>query len=67
MRNFRPHSPGSSLMTVMSVSIADVGLADADDAKIWAHAVARNATLLTGDPEILQRDLDCRTQDLRPT
>jgi predicted nucleic acid-binding protein len=28
-------------------------------------AAARDATLLTGDPEILERDLGCRTQDLR--
>jgi len=29
-------------------------------------AAARDATLLTGDPEILDRQLGCRTQDLRP-
>ena len=28
-------------------------------------AAARDATLLTGDPEILERDLGCRTRDLR--
>jgi predicted nucleic acid-binding protein len=30
-------------------------------------AAARDATLLTGDPEILERQLGCRTQDLRAT
>ncbi len=30
-------------------------------------AAARDATLLTGDPDILQRDLGCRTRNLRPT
>jgi predicted nucleic acid-binding protein len=31
-----------------------------------ATAAARNATLLTGDPELLERDVGCRTRDLRP-
>jgi ribonuclease VapC len=30
-----------------------------------ATAIARTATLLTGDPEILDRDLGCLTRDLR--
>jgi predicted nucleic acid-binding protein len=30
-----------------------------------ATAAARDATLLTGDPELLQRDVGCRTRDLR--
>jgi predicted nucleic acid-binding protein len=30
-----------------------------------ATAAARDATLLTGDPELLERDLGCRTRDLR--
>jgi predicted nucleic acid-binding protein len=30
-----------------------------------ATAAAYNATLLTGDPELLDRKLGCRTQDLR--
>jgi len=29
-------------------------------------AAARNATLFTGDPELLDRDVGCRTRDLRP-
>jgi len=29
-------------------------------------AIARQAILLTGDPEILERRLGCRTRDLRP-
>jgi len=29
-------------------------------------AAARDATLLTGDPAILERQLGCRTHDLRP-
>jgi predicted nucleic acid-binding protein len=31
-----------------------------------ATAVARRATLYTGDPELLERELGCRTRDLRP-
>jgi uncharacterized protein with PIN domain len=31
-----------------------------------ATACARNSTLLTGDPEILDRDLPCAVEDLRP-
>ena len=30
-----------------------------------ATAAARDSTLLTGDPELLERDLGCRTRDLR--
>jgi predicted nucleic acid-binding protein len=30
-----------------------------------ATAAARNATLFTGDPELLDRDLGCRVRDLR--
>ena len=30
-----------------------------------ATATAREATLLTGDPELLERELGCRTRDLR--
>jgi uncharacterized protein with PIN domain len=32
-----------------------------------ATAAARDATLLTGDPELLDRDVGCRTRDLRPS
>jgi predicted nucleic acid-binding protein len=31
-----------------------------------ATALARRATLYTGDPELLERELGCRTRDLRP-
>lgn len=31
-----------------------------------ATAAARDATLLTGDPELLEREVGCRTRDLRP-
>lgn len=31
-----------------------------------ATAAAHHATLLTGDPELLDRKLGCRTRDLRP-
>lgn len=31
-----------------------------------ATAAAHRATLLTGDPELLNRKLGCRTRDLRP-
>jgi predicted nucleic acid-binding protein len=31
-----------------------------------ATAAARDATLLTGDPELLNRDVGCRMRDLRP-
>jgi predicted nucleic acid-binding protein len=31
-----------------------------------ATAAARDATLLTGDPELLDRDVGCRVRDLRP-
>jgi predicted nucleic acid-binding protein len=30
-----------------------------------ATAAARDVTLLTGDPELLERDVGCRTRDLR--
>jgi predicted nucleic acid-binding protein len=30
-----------------------------------ATAAARDATLLTGDPELLERDVGCRVRDLR--
>jgi predicted nucleic acid-binding protein len=30
-----------------------------------ATAAARDATLLTGDPELLDRDVGCRTRDVR--
>jgi predicted nucleic acid-binding protein len=30
-----------------------------------ATAAARDATLLTGDPELIERDVGCRTRDLR--
>lgn len=30
-----------------------------------ATAAARDATLLTGDPQLLERDVGCRTRDLR--
>jgi predicted nucleic acid-binding protein len=32
-----------------------------------ATAAARDATLLTGDPDLLERDVGCRVLDLRPT
>ncbi len=32
-----------------------------------ATASARDATLLTGDPELLERDVGCPVLDLRPT
>jgi predicted nucleic acid-binding protein len=32
-----------------------------------ATALARGATLLTGDPELLDRDIGCGLRDLRPT
>jgi predicted nucleic acid-binding protein len=32
-----------------------------------ATAMARAATLLTGDPELLDRDIGCDTRDLRPS
>ena len=32
-----------------------------------ATAVARDAALFTGDPEILERDLGCMVRDLRPS
>jgi predicted nucleic acid-binding protein len=32
-----------------------------------ATAIARDAALLTGDPEILDRDLGCIVRDLRPS
>jgi predicted nucleic acid-binding protein len=31
-----------------------------------ATATARSARLLTGDPELLERKIGCRTRDLRP-
>ena len=40
-----------------------IGFADCFAA---ATAAARDATLLTGDPELLNRDGGCRMRDLRP-
>ncbi|MBA3820651.1 MAG: type II toxin-antitoxin system VapC family toxin [Deltaproteobacteria bacterium] len=31
-----------------------------------ATAIARDATLFTGDPELLDREVGCRVRDLRP-
>lgn len=46
------------LKTVHPIAFADCFAA--------ATAAARGATLLTGDPELLERKVGCRTRDLRP-
>ena len=56
--------PGTALMieTARLKAITPIALGDCF---AIATACAHNLTLLTGDPEILDRDLPCPTEDLR--
>jgi uncharacterized protein with PIN domain len=56
--------PGPALMVETARLKASLPIALGDCFAI-ATARARNATLLTGDPEILERDLPCPVEDLR--
>lgn len=56
--------PGTTLMVEAARLKASTPIALGDCFAI-ATACARNLTLLTGDPEILDRDLPCPVEDLR--
>ena len=56
--------PGTTLMIEAARMKASTPIALGDCFAI-ATACARNLTLLTGDPEILDRDLPCPVEDLR--
>jgi uncharacterized protein with PIN domain len=56
--------PGTALMIATARLKASTPIALGDCFAI-ATAHARNLTLLTGDPEILDRDLPCPVEDLR--
>ena len=56
--------PGTALMIETARLKASIPIALGDCFAI-ATARARNATLLTGDPEILDRDTQCPVEDLR--
>lgn len=56
--------PGTTLMTETARLKASTPIALCDCFAV-ATACARNLTLLTGDPEILDRDLACSVEDLR--
>jgi hypothetical protein len=56
--------PGTTLMIETARLKASTPIALGDCFAITT-ACARNLTLLTGDPEILDRDLPCQVEDLR--
>ena len=56
--------PGTALMIETARLKASIPIALGDCFAI-ATARARNSTLLTGDPEILDRELPCPVEDLR--
>lgn len=56
--------PGTTLMIETARLKASFPIALGDCFAI-ATACARNSTLLTGDPEILDRDVPCPVEDLR--
>jgi predicted nucleic acid-binding protein len=58
--------PGTALMveTARLKAITPIALADCF---AIATARARDLTLLSGDPEILDRDVPCRVEDIRST
>jgi len=56
--------PGTALMIETARLKASIPIALGDCFAI-ATARARNLTLLTGDPEILDRDVPCVVEDLR--
>lgn len=61
---FELELPGTTLMVETARLKASTPIA-LDDCFAIATACARNLTLLTGDPEILDRDLPCPVEDLR--
>jgi hypothetical protein len=63
-KTFELDLPGTALMIETARLKANTPIALGDRFAI-ATARARNATLLTGDPEILDRDPPCRAEDLR--
>ena len=58
--------PGTALMIETARMKARIPIALGDCFAI-ATACARGLALLTGDPEILDRDLPCQVEDLRGT
>ncbi len=58
--------PGTALMVETARLKAIMPIALADCFAI-ATARARDLTLLSGDPEILDRDVPCRVEDIRST
>jgi uncharacterized protein with PIN domain len=63
-KTFELDLPGTTLMIETARLKASTPIALGDCFAI-ATACARNLTLLTGDPEILDRDLACPVEDLR--
>jgi len=62
----RRHGAGEAALVLGRLRAA-VALDDLASKRVLAAATAtaRDATLLTGDPELLDRDVGCRTHDLR--
>lgn len=63
-KNFELDLPGTTLMIETARLKASTPIALGDCFAI-ATARARNLTLLTGDPEILDRNIPCAVEDLR--
>lgn len=63
-KTFELDLPGTTLMIETARLKASTPIALGDCFAI-ATACARNSTLLTGDPEILDRDVPCPVEDLR--
>ncbi len=63
-KTFELDLPGTALMIGTARLKASAPIALGDCFAI-ATACARDATLLTGDPEILDRDMPCPVEDLR--
>lgn len=63
-KTFELDLPGTTLMIETARLKARFPIALGDCFAI-ATACARNLTLLTGDPEILDRDMPCTVEDLR--
>jgi uncharacterized protein with PIN domain len=63
-KSFELDLPGTARMIETARLKANIPIALGDCFAI-ATAGARNLTLLTGDPEILDRDLPCSVEDLR--
>ncbi len=63
-KTFELDLPGTSLMIETARLKSTMPIALADRFAI-ATAYSHGLTLLTGDPEILDRDVPCRVEDLR--